>query len=308
MVLVIKWLLFANILSLNKPRPNKKETFHVMEINIIYGIVHIGSDWAFVFSCFRINNFHFDKYFPKLDPVTDVTCIIFFSLLSVKLRICQKPPEPGNCGARWVRWYFNTHIQKCSWFYFQGCNGNENNFRSKTECQAECMPNQQTNIIQKPIIYGLDGPMVVMQPMNNQPDYSNHISKGSFPSVRSKPINNQDRELRRKRRLERRRQKRLRKLMRKRRKSMRGRKRRREGKSKLKGKSRKKRKNKKKKKGKRGKKKKSKPKGEKTTIKIIPGEGDDIKNTKDLVDKLVAQETLKGKKKELKKDSKSWQY
>lgn len=164
------------------------------------------------------------------------------------------------------------------------------------------MPNQQTNVIQKPVIYGLDGPMVVMQPMNNQPDYSNHISKGSYPSVRSKPINSQDRELRRKRRLEKRRQKRLRKLMRKRRKSMRGKKRRREGKSKLKGKKRKNRKNKKKK-GKRGKKKKSK--NEKSTIKIIPGENDDIKNTKDLVDKLVAQEALKGKKKDSQKDSKS---
>ncbi|CAG2202897.1 unnamed protein product [Mytilus edulis] len=149
------------------------------------------------------------------------------SEISVKLRICQKPPQPGNCGARWVRWYFNTHIQKCSWFYFQGCRGNENNFKSKTECESECMPNQQTNVIQKPIIgLGSNEPVVVTQPIKS-PDYSNYIDRGYL--VRSHKTSGDNREVRRKRRLEKRRQKRMRKLMRKRRKSMRSKKRRREG-------------------------------------------------------------------------------
>lgn len=234
--------------------------------------------------------------FPICVPESEISGM----LIQVKLRICQKPPQPGNCGARWVRWYFNTHIQKCSWFYFQGCRGNENNFKSKTECESECMPNQQTNVIQKPIIgLGSNEPVVVTQPIKS-PDYSNYIDRGYL--VRSHKTSGDNREVRRKRRLEKRRQKRMRKLMRKRRKSMRSKKRRREGKVKPKGNKKRKNKNKKKKnkRGRRGKKnKKQKSKGEKSKITIIPGEDDDITTTSDLMNKLVSQEiSKKDKKKE----------
>lgn len=175
------------------------------------------------------------------------------SEISVKLRICQKPIQPGNCGARWIRWYFNTNIQRCSLFHYQGCRGNENNFKSKAQCEAECMPNQQTNTIEKPLIYGSNKPVVVTEPIRS-PDYSNYIDR-AYSMVRSKDVGDYDRERRRKRRLEKRRQKRLRKLMRKRRKSMRSKKRRREGKVKSKG-GKKKRKNKKNKKNKNKKNKK----------------------------------------------------
>lgn len=226
------------------------------------------------------------------------------SEISVKLRICQKPPAPGNCGARWVRWYFNTNIQRCSWFYYQGCRGNENNFKSKSECEAECVPNQQTNIIEKPLIYDSVNPVVVTEPIQS-PDYSNYVDR-AYSLVRSKDVGEFDREVRRKRRLEKRRQKRLRKLMRKRRKSLQNQKRRREGKVNNKG-GKKKRKNKNKNKnnkgGKRGKKNK-KSKGEKSTITFIPG--DEISEAnRDLMKKLVEKESSTVKQGDHKRDGKS---
>ncbi|XP_059146552.1 uncharacterized protein LOC131934527 [Physella acuta] len=56
----------------------------------------------------------------------------------VKSRICRKAPEPGRCGAKFMRWYFNVHMGACSWFTYSGCGGNENNFRTAEECEARC--------------------------------------------------------------------------------------------------------------------------------------------------------------------------
>ncbi|GFO07961.1 kunitz-type serine protease inhibitor [Plakobranchus ocellatus] len=57
----------------------------------------------------------------------------------VKSRICRKPPQPGKCGAQFVRWYFNVHMGACSWFTYSGCGGNRNNFRTAEECERRCM-------------------------------------------------------------------------------------------------------------------------------------------------------------------------
>ncbi|GFR62798.1 Kunitz-type serine protease inhibitor [Elysia marginata] len=57
----------------------------------------------------------------------------------VKSRLCRKPPQPGKCGAQFVRWYFNVHMGACSWFTYSGCGGNRNNFRTAAECEARCV-------------------------------------------------------------------------------------------------------------------------------------------------------------------------
>jgi hypothetical protein len=37
-----------------------------------------------------------------------------------------------------TRWYFNKESGDCKEFYFGGCDGNENNFETETECRMAC--------------------------------------------------------------------------------------------------------------------------------------------------------------------------
>ncbi|XP_005104663.1 RNA-binding protein 25 [Aplysia californica] len=62
--------------------------------------------------------------------------------LIVKSSICRRAPQPGKCGARFVRWYFNVHMGACSWFTYSGCGGNSNNFRTAEECETRCMTSE----------------------------------------------------------------------------------------------------------------------------------------------------------------------
>ena len=36
------------------------------------------------------------------------------------------------------RWFFNAQSGKCEKFYYSGCGGNENNFRTEAECRKMC--------------------------------------------------------------------------------------------------------------------------------------------------------------------------
>ena len=53
--------------------------------------------------------------------------------------ICELQPLPGPCGARYIRWYYNRHAQECAYFRYGGCQGNQNNFKSKSDCESACM-------------------------------------------------------------------------------------------------------------------------------------------------------------------------
>lgn len=57
----------------------------------------------------------------------------------VKSKVCRQAPVPGDCGAQFMRWYFNVHMGACSWFTYSGCGGNQNNFRTAEECEAKCL-------------------------------------------------------------------------------------------------------------------------------------------------------------------------
>ncbi|KAL3836885.1 hypothetical protein ACJMK2_022292 [Sinanodonta woodiana] len=73
---------------------------------------------------------------------TNMTFPVCVPLKYVPVRnpICEMPPNPGNCKARYIRWHFNKHSQKCSWFTYGGCHGNQNNFRTPEECEKACIP------------------------------------------------------------------------------------------------------------------------------------------------------------------------
>ncbi|XP_021047630.1 kunitz-type protease inhibitor 3 [Mus pahari] len=55
------------------------------------------------------------------------------------LPICTLPNDNGECRAVFVRWYYNSETGKCAWFHYGGCRGNDNNFLTKSQCQAVCI-------------------------------------------------------------------------------------------------------------------------------------------------------------------------
>ena len=52
--------------------------------------------------------------------------------------MCLLQVDEGPCRGEIERYYYNTITQKCEVFYYGGCQGNANNFRSYQECQKTC--------------------------------------------------------------------------------------------------------------------------------------------------------------------------
>ncbi|XP_044222596.1 tissue factor pathway inhibitor a [Thunnus albacares] len=51
---------------------------------------------------------------------------------------CHLPEAPGPCRGLVTRYFFDSRSQQCKQFFYGGCFGNANNFRSKAACQAKC--------------------------------------------------------------------------------------------------------------------------------------------------------------------------
>merc|ERR1719322_1669747 len=51
---------------------------------------------------------------------------------------CLLPVNIGTCKATIERWYFDSTINKCKYFRYGGCGGNENQFLSQKECEMSC--------------------------------------------------------------------------------------------------------------------------------------------------------------------------
>ncbi|CDW59458.1 papilin [Trichuris trichiura] len=56
---------------------------------------------------------------------------------------CKQPKVVGPCKAVIVRYYYNMVTKKCEQFRYGGCQGNENNFATKADCEQRCMPWQK---------------------------------------------------------------------------------------------------------------------------------------------------------------------
>ncbi|XP_040908528.1 tissue factor pathway inhibitor 2 [Toxotes jaculatrix] len=52
--------------------------------------------------------------------------------------VCLLQMDEGPCRGEIERYYYNTITQKCEIFYYGGCEGNANNFKSYQECQKTC--------------------------------------------------------------------------------------------------------------------------------------------------------------------------
>ena len=52
--------------------------------------------------------------------------------------ICRLPSEVGRCRASVPRWFYDHDNGQCTQFTYGGCEGNENNFKSREECESSC--------------------------------------------------------------------------------------------------------------------------------------------------------------------------
>ncbi|XP_052421194.1 tissue factor pathway inhibitor a [Carassius gibelio] len=53
---------------------------------------------------------------------------------------CHLEDEPGPCRGMVPRYYFDYKSQECKRFFYGGCFGNGNNFRTIKECHERCLP------------------------------------------------------------------------------------------------------------------------------------------------------------------------
>ncbi|XP_052254687.1 uncharacterized protein LOC127860584 isoform X2 [Dreissena polymorpha] len=117
---------------------------------------------------------HFD--WPK--NISIPVCIPL-SFVPLRNAYCQLPADPGRCHARYIRWYFKSEAGECTHFQFGGCDGNQNNFMSKRECETTCMATPTIRLFDD------NQPVVIAQPIDTQRDPK--LSYEALNSVKEEP-------------------------------------------------------------------------------------------------------------------------
>ncbi|KAH7731158.1 hypothetical protein AAVH_00055 [Aphelenchoides avenae] len=56
---------------------------------------------------------------------------------------CLLPSAAGTCQTHITKFYFDPHVGKCSPFVYSGCDGNNNRFPSRDECNAVCLEHKE---------------------------------------------------------------------------------------------------------------------------------------------------------------------
>ncbi|XP_021914576.1 papilin isoform X2 [Zootermopsis nevadensis] len=52
--------------------------------------------------------------------------------------LCLLPAASGECHNYTERWYYDSYHVRCTPFYYGGCDGNQNNFLTRQDCQRRC--------------------------------------------------------------------------------------------------------------------------------------------------------------------------
>ncbi|GFT08121.1 hypothetical protein NPIL_166491, partial [Nephila pilipes] len=53
--------------------------------------------------------------------------------------VCELEKVVGPCKARFPRFFYNKSTKRCEKFFYGGCRGNENNFKTKQKCEVACL-------------------------------------------------------------------------------------------------------------------------------------------------------------------------
>ncbi|XP_065214045.1 papilin isoform X2 [Planococcus citri] len=53
--------------------------------------------------------------------------------------ICIQPKNKGSCRDFTVKWFFDTEYGDCSRFWYGGCDGNDNRFKTQDDCRKTCV-------------------------------------------------------------------------------------------------------------------------------------------------------------------------
>nr|XP_057938729.1 tissue factor pathway inhibitor a isoform X1 [Doryrhamphus excisus]XP_057938730.1 tissue factor pathway inhibitor a isoform X1 [Doryrhamphus excisus] len=59
---------------------------------------------------------------------------------------CHLPEAPGPCRGLLARYFFDSNSQQCKRFFYGGCFGNANNFRSMAECHTKCQNQEKVEV------------------------------------------------------------------------------------------------------------------------------------------------------------------
>ncbi|CAL4169856.1 unnamed protein product, partial [Meganyctiphanes norvegica] len=65
---------------------------------------------------------------------------------------CSQPLARGMCRASFKRFFYNATADQCQEFVYGGCQGNDNNYSTMKECQADC---QNLDICEQPVESGI---------------------------------------------------------------------------------------------------------------------------------------------------------
>jgi len=70
--------------------------------------------------------------------------------LPVADRTCLLEKKPGSCRGYFERYFYNEAAVECQLFVYGGCEGNENNFQSKKNCEDKCKTRAVDNVTLAP--------------------------------------------------------------------------------------------------------------------------------------------------------------
>ncbi|XP_055838087.1 tissue factor pathway inhibitor-like [Episyrphus balteatus] len=62
----------------------------------------------------------------------------FTSLSDCKKAYCRSRPDKGPCNRSITAWAYNPRSKSCDKFYYGGCGGNQNRYKSKSICEQIC--------------------------------------------------------------------------------------------------------------------------------------------------------------------------